>query len=334
MINNSLNEIAKEFLKAKTILLYPHVSIDGDALGSSVALLIALRKLNKECYILYDEEIPSNLEFLIRDKEVPYVVSDSNIIDSSNLDISCAIDNGSYQRFESFKDKFDQAKVTICLDHHGTSLGIADFNHIRPECAACGEIIYNFLKELDDLTSENILKDLEIAAALFTAITTDTGNFQFSNTTRESHIIVAELMSWGFLGNPISNEIYENQSLSKIRIENLCLSRMEILADGKIAVSYVTKKELDEYNVKAGETDSIVKTLRSISGVEYSAFVKEKEENVIRVSYRAKTDGSDVAIVAKKHDGGGHKKAAGSTINLPLKEAYEITKKDLLELVK
>lgn len=140
------------------------------------------------------------------------------------------------------------------------------------------------------------------------------------------------MMDWGFKENPISNEIYENQSISKIKAENLAISRMEILANGKVAVSYISKEELDDLGVKAGETDPIVKTLRSISGVEYAAFLKEKEIGEVRVSYRAKTDGCDISGIAKSHNGGGHKKAAGATLNMPLKDAYEITKKDLIDL--
>lgn len=331
MENSNLKEIAKEFLKAKNVLLYPHVGIDGDALGSSIAVTIALRKLGKNCFILYDEEMPNNLEFMLK-SDVPYITDNMDIISDENLDISCAIDNGAYQRFEHFKEKFNKAKLTVCLDHHSTSEGIAKLNYIRPDRSACGEIIFSFLKELDELSGNKILPDIEIANAIFAAITTDTGNFQFSNTTKEAHLIIAEMMDWGFKENPISNEIYENQTLSKIKAENLAISRMEILANGKVALSYISKEELDELGVKAGETDPIVKTLRSISGVEYAAFLKEKEVGEVRVSYRAKTDGNDISGIAKSHNGGGHKKAAGATLNTSLKEAYDITKRDLVDL--
>lgn len=331
MENSNLREIAKEFLKANNILLYPHVGIDGDALGSSIAITIALRKLGKKCYILYDEEMPKNLEFMLN-SDIPFVTDNMDIISDSELDISCAIDNGAYQRFEHFKDKFNKAKLTVCLDHHSTSEGISQLNYIRPDRSACGEIIFDFLKELNELSEKKVLPDIDIANAIFTAITTDTGNFQFSNTTKEAHLIIASMMDWGFKENPISNEIYENQSISKIKAENLAISRMEILANGKVAVSYISKEELDDLGVKAGETDPIVKTLRSISGVEYAAFLKEKEIGEVRVSYRAKTDGCDISGIAKSHNGGGHKKAAGATLNMPLKDAYEITKKDLIDL--
>ncbi|MCQ2554728.1 MAG: bifunctional oligoribonuclease/PAP phosphatase NrnA [Clostridia bacterium] len=332
MKNNTFEEIYGAFKDAKTVLLYPHVSIDGDALGSCVALTVALRKLGKKCYTLYKDELPENLLFLLRDTEEPFVTDNMDIFSDEELDVSCCVDCGSYQRFEAFKDKFHKAKVTVCLDHHGTSEGIADFNLINPKKAAAGEIIYEFLKYMDTVSDADILPDSRISEAIFTAITTDTGDYQFSNTTKEAHLITAELMESGLKPNDISNEIYENQPLSKIKAESIALSRLEILAGGMVAVSYITKEECDNLGLKAGETDGIVRKLRSISGVQYAAFLKEKENNTIRVSYRAKNDGYDISVVAKKHDGGGHKKACGATLNMPILDAFDMTKKELVEL--
>ena len=344
MINNTFKEIAEKLIKAKTVLLYPHVGIDGDAVGCCVAVSKALRKIGNKCYALYAEDLPENLKYMYLEGDLDdfrsaqsddkaclksYFSDDMNVISDEELDISMCVDCGAYDRFVDFKEKFDRAKLTICVDHHGTSEGIADLNYIDPDASACGELIFELIKEMDKLCP-GILPDREIGEALFGAITTDTGNFQYSNTTAKTHKIIAELYDWDIDANGASVEIYENERPSAVMIANRALGRLEMIAGGLGAVCYVTKEDISELDVKAGETDPIVQKIRSIRGVEYAAFIKEKEENVIRVSYRAKRKG-DVSVLAKLHEGGGHIKAAGCTLYMPLEEAVKIIKADIEE---
>ena len=318
MKNNTFKEIADVLKDAKTVLLYPHVGIDGDAVGSCVAICKTLRNMGKTCYALYNEDLPMNLQFMTRD----YFTNDKDIIDDSNLDVSMAIDCGGYDRFVDFKDKFNKAKVTICVDHHGTSTGIADYNYIDKDASAAGVLVFDLLKEM------GIESDKEIGEALFAAITTDTGNFQYSNTSKRCHEIMAELYDWGIDVNRVSVEIYENERPEKLKIANVAMDNLEMIANGQGVVAYVSYDDLKRLGVLAGETDPIVQTLRSIRGVEIAAFLKEKEPNVIRVSYRAKLN-ANVSDLAVLHNGGGHVKAAGCTLYTSLEEAIEIIKRDI-----
>ena len=340
---NSLREIAEQLITAKNILLYPHVGIDGDAVGSCVAIAGALRAMGKKAYALYEEEIPHNLSFMTEDEEgEPYFTCDPDIISDDDLDVSIAVDCGGYDRFKPYGEKFKAAKITLCVDHHGTSIikdedgtehGIADYSVIDPEAAACGVLVFDLLKDMQDLTDVKLIPDKFTGEALFAAITTDTGNFQYSNTNRKCHEVMAELYDWGIDANKVSVEIYENERIQEVMIRNRALDRMTVTADGKGAVSYVTKEDLDEIGVKAGETDSVVKVMRAIGGVEIVAFLKEKDRNVIRVSFRSKHS-ADVAAIASKYKGGGHKKAAGCTLYMPIEEAVKIISSEVEEALK
>ena len=325
MNNNTFEEIAEKFNSAKNIVLLPHVGIDGDAVGSCVALASVLRAKGKNVHVLYKEEIPSNLAFIANG----YFTDNSDVIPDDELDIAACIDCGGYDRFKGFEEKFDSAKLRICIDHHGTSMGIANLNYIDPDAAACGVLIYDLLKVLG-VPEEN---KVEVGTALFVAITTDTGNFQYSNTNRKCHEIMAELYDWDIDFNRASVEVYENERPEKLMIASRASSRIQMVAGGKGAVSYVTYDDLEEIGVKAGETDPIVQSLRSINGVEIAAFLKEKNPGEVRVSYRSKLY-ANVAELAMMHDGGGHEKAAGCTLHMDLKNAVEVIKKDIEEALK
>ena len=340
---DDLRTIASKLIGAKNILLYPHLGTDGDAVGSCVAIAKALRKMDKNVFALYKDEIPHNLDFMIIDeKGMPYFTDDPDVIADCDLDVSMAVDCGGWDRFRPYEDKFKAAKTTLCLDHHGTSItteedgtshGIADYSVIDPDAAATGILVFDLLKELNSMTSLKLVPDKEIGEALFAAITTDTGNFQYSNTNRKCFEVMAEISDWDVDTNKVSVEIYENIRLEEVKIRNLALDHMTLVSEGRGAISYVTKEDLTNIGVKEGETDSVVNVMRSIGGVEVVAFLKEKDHKVIRVSFRSKSD-ADVAAIAKAHNGGGHRKAAGCTLYMSIQEAVELISREVEDALK
>jgi len=311
MKKNTLEQIGNKLLEANTILLYPHVLMDGDTLGSSVALCKALRSIGKTCFILIEDTIPAYLLFL----DKGYCTYDIHVIEQP--DVSVAVDCSDIERFVKRHEKFLEGKNNVCLDHHLTNNYFADFNYIDEYAAATGEIIYHLLKVMD------IEIDIEIAEAIYTAITTDTGNFQYTNTTKTSHLITAELFDIGIDLERISVELYQNIRHEKIRITNEVLNTTEMLYGGKADIAYVTQDMLKQTGASMDETEGIIESLRNISGVEISAFLKENGENDIKVGFRAKTYG-DVAAIAKSFGGGGHRKAAGCTLHTDLKIAKDM----------
>ena len=201
---NTIKEISQKLKEHENIFIIPHVNMDGDALGSAVALCRALRIMNKNAYVLLEDGISTNIAFLAKD----YCTHNSEIIEP---DLSICIDCGQVDRFPNRENAFLKADETMCIDHHSTSKGIADYNYIDPASPATGQIVFLILKEL------GITYDKEIGEAIFAAITTDTGNFQYSNTNKESFLIAAELMDWGIDTNHVTVEIYQNQRLERIR---------------------------------------------------------------------------------------------------------------------
>jgi len=318
MRNNTYKELADKIVEAENILLFPHINIDGDAMGSSSALCRGLKKLGKNAYILVEDEISDNLLFLSNG----FITKDENVI--SNPDLTICVDCGEDTRFPKRKNKFYSGKTTMCIDHHGTSPGIADFNMIKPDAAATGELIYFLLKEL------NVEFDKDISNSIFTAITMDTGNFQYSNTDATAHLIVADLYNYGLEANQVSVNIYENNSWAQIKTEAIVLENLEFYENGKIAIGKVTRDILNKTGCKMNETEGIVKTIRGISGVEIAALVKEDAKLKTRVSLRAKAH-ADVSKVAKFFGGGGHIKAAGCTIDEDIETATELVTRRLIK---
>lgn len=311
MMNSTLKQIAVKLKEAETILLYPHVIMDGDTLGSSIALCVALRKIGKKAHILIEDEIPSYLLFL----EKGYCTFDQSILDAP--DISISVDCSDIERFVMRKDKFLSGKQSICIDHHRTNNYFADMNYIDVNAGATGEIIYNLIKTMEvDL-------DVEMAEAIYTAITTDTGNFQYTNTTKTTHLIAADLFDIGIDLEKISVEVYQNIRHEKLKIMNEVINTIEMLYNDKADIAYVTQEMLEKTGALMEETEGIIETLRNISGVEISAFLKENKQDEIKVGLRSKTYG-DVSAIAQSFGGGGHKKAAGCTLNTTLQEAKKL----------
>ncbi len=316
-MKEKIKALKKAILDSEKIYLFPHVNPDGDAMGASVALYLALRKLGKKPEIILEENSPANFKFLDKD----YSRMDYDSIESA--DLSIAIDNGDPNRFPERKELFFKAAVTACLDHHRTSKDIFDISIIVPSAAATGELVYELIKELE------VELDVEIAEAIYTAILTDTGCFCYSNVTSHIHGIAAELMEVGARNNYVYRMVYETQPLYKVKLRSMAAESIELFADGKCAICHVKKRWLDELGAQKGDTDGIIEIARSVAGVKLAAFLREEDDEQIKVSMRVSDEGN-VAQIAEKYGGGGHKKAAGFTLMLPLNEAMELVKKELV----
>ena len=319
--NHSIEEIAKQLMAARSVILFPHIQMDGDALGSCAALCKALRCAGKEAVILTEDEVPEYLSFL----DQGYCTMDSEAIHQP--DVCMCVDCGEVVRFPKREKKFFQGKITICLDHHTTSTPFADYNFIDGSIAATAELVYKVIKAM------GIPIDKEIGEAIFTGISTDTGNFQYSNATKESHLITADLYDAGIDHAKVAVQLYQNTRLEKIRITNRILDTLELFGGGKAAIAYVSQEMLRQVGAELSETEGVVETVRNVKGVEIGAFVKEQDGGRIKVSMRAKTTGN-VAETAAKFGGGGHVKAAGCTLYTNLQEACESVKEAIEESLK
>lgn len=317
MISNvSLKKAGQLLNNAESVLIFPHVNPDGDALGSCAALCRVLRNSGKEAWILLDESVPKYLSFM----DTEFCTCDHGCI--AEPDICICVDCSEEKRFPDRAEKFNSGRTKLCLDHHATSGSFGDYYYIDGAEAATAQIIYKLLLEMGAQIDRNT------AASLYTGISTDTGNFQYSNTTPETHMIAAELMKTGMDHVSITVALYQNVSLTKVRLEARILDKMEIFAGGKAVISYVDSSMLQEVSAKMEDSESAIDTLRNIAGVEIAAFLKEKGD-AVKVSMRAKSAGR-VDEIAVKFGGGGHAKAAGCTMEMSIAEATDAIKKEII----
>ena len=325
MTNNTYKEIAEKLFNYSKILIFPHVNMDGDCLGSSAALCHVLRGFGKEVYVFADDVTPRNLDFL----ESGVVTRDYDVFDE--YDLAILVDCGSRSRIGARGIVFDRARYHAVIDHHIVAENDTDFDFgiVEPSSAATAELIYLIASEMGaDVT-------MPVAKCVFAAINTDTGSFQHSNTTARTHKIASELYEIpGFDGNEITQLLYNRKSLGSIKLEGSVVSDMEVYACGQIVIGAVTQELLSETGTEMNESDGVIQKLMSIDGVEIGCILKETDNKTVRISLRAKSY-ANVARVAGSYGGGGHIRAAGLTFEGTIDEAkLEIAKALEEELVR
>jgi len=319
---NNLNEIVNCIKSYDDIVILTHTNMDGDAMGSASALCHALRMMNKNAVVLLEDDVPKYLNVLHHhlgsEKEYPYFVSNMPF----KAKLAIAVDCGDEKRIEKRLDVFKAAEKRICIDHHIQTAPFADYSIVEPDLAATGMLIYSVIKEL------GIKIDTHIAEDLYVAIVTDTGRFKYSNTTAEVHQVVSELFSYGIDNVKICNAIYDSYPLSQLKSEAYAQDIMEVFANGKAVISYITLDKMKELGATYEQVDTCIDRIRIVEGVEIAAFIKEKEPNLFKISFRSKSY-AKVNTIAQAFDGGGHEKASGATIIGTLEDTIIKLKKEI-----
>lgn len=304
--NCSLAETDELLKAAKKLVIVSHVSPDGDTLGSSLALMHALRMLGKDVIMNVDDDISTVYSFLPGIAEYRRFAPDESV----DADLLVIIDASSADRAGNAMEVVKSPAV-LNIDHHKTNTRFADYLYLDSDAAATAEIIYSLLLEM------GIKLTRDIATCIYEGIYTDTGSFKYSNTTSNTLKTAADLLNYGVNPSLISDNM-ELKSRSQVEMLRKVLETLTFLKDGKIAYIEIPL-ELYDHNV---ETDAFISYPRYVEGVEIALLFKQVEENLTRVSFRSKE--IDVAKIALSFGGGGHKKAAGCSIYAPLKEAEKV----------
>lgn len=315
------NIIISKIKEVKTLAILPHVSIDGDALGSSIALAYAVKELGIEPVIYIEEEIPSSYGFLPGIEFTKVYQGEKE-----NYDLVLALDTGDTGRLGKRIDIFNAASYTINIDHHMTNTEFADLNYVQTSSSATGEIIYQFIKMM------GIPLTKEISTCIYVAIATDTGGFRYSNTTSITHQIISDLINNGVDVAEVSQLLFETVSLSKTKLTGMAVQTLEILENGKVAFITVTESMIKDADAKEEDCDGIVNIGRNIKGVEVAVLVRENENESYKINLRSKKY-VDVSIIANKLGGGGHKNAAGCTIEGNMEDIKQILLKEIREVL-
>jgi len=310
----TLDNICKEIKESKSIIILAHKDPDGDAIGSSLAMYLALKQINLNVDIVMPV-YPRIYGFLPGATEIK---KEGN---SNNYDLAIALDCGDRGRLGDCIEYFDKANKTISIDHHGTNKMFADYNYVNPDSCATAQSLFVVL----NFMGINITK--EIAECLYAGILTDTGGFKYSSVTEETFEIAKELFSKGINIADISKKMLDTITKPQLLLTKIAIGRLEVLEDGKIAFTYITKNESEEVNAENGDYEGIVNYGRNLEGVEVSVFLRETDDG-FKVSLRSNSyvDVSDVALI---FGGGGHKKASGCLINTPLEDAKTALVKEI-----
>lgn len=316
-------EIKEEILKSKRIGLSFHTSPDGDAIGSTLSLLNALRVLGKDAYIISRDVISDNLSFLSLAKEI----DGNTLVPQINTDLVIVLDCGNVDRISADLSKYN-GKI-INLDHHISNENYGFINYVDSTAAATCELSYELIKQLGINFKDKSDEEIAIGNAVYTGLVTDTGSFRHSNVTKRTHEIASELIELGVDNSKIHSNLFDNKPFNKIKLMGSVLSNIKLELNDKVAVLQIPKGILEELNLLHVDTSDIISIGLGIKGVEVSMLLKEVEEGV-KASLRSKND-VDVRKVAEVYGGGGHIKAAGvMQRNVNLVEAKE----NLLDTIK
>ena len=303
------DEVLSAVSSAGSVLLFCHVSPDGDTLGSALAMRQRLLRMGKKVQIMVDGFVPSYLAFLPGAGEM--LAPESTV---EPYDLALAIDVASIDRLGKCQALFEAAVKTAVIDHHGTNEGYAQINMIDGAAPAAAILVYRLFKKMDlTLTRDE-------AICLYTALSTDTGNFIYDSTNAESFALMSALMDAGLPLSEYSRMLFRQKEEPFVRLLGEVLPSLRIFGNGRIAGLRLTLEQMERAHANGGHTEGIVNYAIDLIGVGMAYFAREMEGGKVKVSLRA-LEPYAVDGIAAQFGGGGHKLAAGLTLSMPLEEA-------------
>lgn len=309
-------EIAEKIRKANHIVITSHQSPDGDCLGSILALGLSLKKLGKQVDMIIDDDLPPYLQYLPRIEEITRPKEDQS------YDLMIVVDLGDLKRMGKSSLSFHQSNFTICIDHHRTNEHFCKLNYVEVETSSTCEILAEFLMDFD------FPMDSEIASCLYTGIITDSNRFLYENAGAKCLRIAAKLLDKGADAKTIYYHEYSCRNPKFLALLGEVIDHSISLQDGKVLLAGVSQEEMKKHGILYSEVEGLVGELRDLKGIEVAVMVKEQEENIQKISFRSKRY-FDVSQLAESFGGGGHKKAAGASMETTFDQAKKILQKKL-----
>ena len=286
-----------------------HVRPDGDALGSQLALGLSLKRLGKDVRIWNEEGMLEKYSFL----------PNANLLtkppaEPEDVDVAIALDTAIQNRLGNSLPAVRSAKVWINIDHHPSNPGYGDLVYIDPKSPATGQILFDLIK------SEKLPIDAAIAENLYVAVSTDTGSFQYPNTTARTLEIAAELVRAGVDVGRVSQLTYENYPRRRVELLRDLLGTMRFDANDRVASFSLSLETAKKLGVLPEDNEGLIDHLRAIRGVIVAVFFEELADGKVRVSMRSKNEKVNVCAICEKFGGGGHVLAAGARVRGSLAE--------------
>lgn len=302
---------AETLLSARTVVLASHVNPDGDSLGSSLALFLALQALAKDVTILSTDGVPEIYQWM------PSASSVMRTTKRRGFDVAAVCDSGAVERVgSSLRPIVESARVIIDIDHHVQDSPFGDIRVLDSTASSTAELVWDVIDAMQTLHGSSLM-NRDIARCLMTGLITDTGSFRFLNVTPRTFRLAAAMQELGAHPGPIAEEVFECRSLASVKLLGRALNSLQVAPGGRVAWARVTSSDFESLGAHDAETEGIVNHVRSIAGVQVGILFREIPGAKVRISMRARA-GSDVNRIARVFGGGGHTLAAGCSIEGPL----------------
>ncbi|MEP4076963.1 DHH family phosphoesterase [Haloferula sp.] len=309
--SSTFQEIGAWLDQYDSFALLSHVRPDGDAIGSQIALGFALEAAGKKVRLINEDGLPDNLTFMAGSDRIE--TPPSAPID---VDVVIALDTATKPRLgDNVLAAVGHCERWINIDHHKSNPGYGNLNHIDDTSPATGQILYNLINALD-LPMPDETRD-----AIYVAVSTDTGSFQYSGTTVATYEMAADLTRKGLDVGKINSLTYDNHPMRRVELMRALLNTLEVQPDGRLAHWELTWDTVTRLEVKPEDSEGLIDIIRAIQGVIVAVFFEELHDGKIRVSMRSKDRRIDACKVCMEFGGGGHALAAGIRMPGPLSDA-------------
>jgi bifunctional oligoribonuclease and PAP phosphatase NrnA len=318
-----LQAVAETIRDHDRFLVVAHENPDGDALGSMLGLTLGLRELGKDAlmYIAGSAPLPAEYRFLPLDELRRVVPPD--IAERVLLAVDCANE----RRISEERSAVEGAAMVVDIDHHHDNSRFGEVNLIVDDASSTAEIVRDVLRELDvPLTPD-------IALPLYVGLVTDTGRFQYTNTTPKALKLAAELVEAGADVHGVFRHVYETVQFAKLKLLARALERAQLFEGGRLVVSYLLKDDFGAVGAEEPYSEGIIDHLRSVEGAEMVALIREPPRNegpARRVSLRSSHDEVDVSAIARQAGGGGHRQAAGFSSEKSIAEIIDFLRRQFV----
>jgi len=301
MDSDSMKKVIQVFRERDNFLVTAHVNPEGDSIGSQLAILYILEKMGKNVCVVDHDRVPENMKFLPGSEKIL-----SDIPGEVDVETLVLLDCPVRERTGNIAEKAGTDTFTVNIDHHVSNEYFGDVNWVEPGMSSVGEMAYFLAREA------GVGMSRELAMYIYAAMITDTGMFNYDNTSGTTHRVAGELVDAGVEPRRMHSEIYEKKKAVELRVLGKVLSTMQITAGGKVAYIYLTRKMYKEEGSDFVATEEFINYPRSVKGVEIAVFFKENAESEDRVNVSFRSAGRiDVNRLASVFGGGGHPAASG-----------------------
>lgn len=311
LANASFAQIGEIFRTHASFVLISHVRPDGDAIGSQLALGFALMAAGKSVRMINEDGLPENLAFMAGSDRIEFPPAEP-----LDVEVAIALDTATKPRLgDKALHAASTAKIWLNIDHHVSNPRYGDFNLIDSTSPATGQILYELITALD------LPMPAESRDAIYVAVSTDTGSFQYPSTTAKTYDMAADLVRRGLDVGTINSRTYDNHPYRRVELMRALLNTLERSPDGLVAHWEMRDQTRIDLALTPDDSEGLIDIIRAIRGVQVAVFFEELPDGKIRVSMRSKDRRLNVSEIALEFGGGGHALAAGIRMKGPLEDA-------------